>query len=224
VVNSAFAPFGTTTTLGPLGEFIFPKVDLFGLTLSSYSDLADAVFSAEVAYTKDQFFNVGSNFFGGALPGFAGIIKKDTVRGMLRMDKNVDLSRVFFTSRPSFFSVQLFDTWVQNFKKADDIVDNAGFGGKKQEHSAFLTAILGMNYMNDRINPSIAAGWDLSYGGQFLIPSVDFAFGDKWRLKTELDLFFPNNSKSPGQVEQGTHIVGFFKNNDQLYIRLTRQF
>lgn len=224
VVNSAFAPSGTTTTLGSLGEFIFPKVDVYGLTLNTYSGAADAVFSAEVAYTKKQFFNVGPNFFGGVLPGFGGIIKKDTVRSMLRMDKDLHLSTVLGTSKDPFFSVQFFDTWVLGFNENDGIVDTAGFGGAKKEHSTLVTVILGLNYMQNRINPQLAGGYDLTYGGGFVIPSVSFAFGDKWRLNAEADLFFPKHSKGSGQIENGTHIIGYFAHNDQLSIRLTRQF
>jgi len=224
VVNSAFAPFSTTSTTGPLGELIFPKVDVYGLTLNSYSALADAVFSAEFAYTKDQFFNVGSTFFGGALPGFGGIIKKDTVRLMVRMDKDLHLSPILGTNKDSFFSVQFFDTWVLGFNEKDDIVDLAGYGGAKKKHSTLGTVILGLNYMQNRINPQLAAGYDLTYGGSFVIPSVSFAFGDKWRLNAEADLFFPKHSKDPGQIENSTHIIGYFANNNQLSIRLTRQF
>ncbi len=224
VVNSAFAPFGSTTPTGSLGEFIFPKVDVYGATVSAYSALVDAVFSAEVAYTKNQMFNVDTNFFGGVLPGFGGIKRKDTVRSMIRMDKNVDVSAIIKTSRPSFLSVQVFDTWLPQFDEKDDIVDLAGFGAPKKEHSTLATAFLAMNYMHDRINPMLAGGYDISYGGSFLIPSIDFAFGDVWRLKVEADLFFPKNSKAPGEIEHGTHLLGYFKSNDQLSIRLSRQF
>ncbi len=223
-INSVFAPIDGIPTTGSLGELIFPKVDMFGLTASGYSALADAVFSTEWVYMKGVYYNTGHDFLGGALPGFAGFVKKDTVRAMVRMDKNVNLSKIIFTSRPSLFSVQFFDTWIPNWNQKDDIVDLAGYGAPKKEHSTIGTVILGMNYMSDRINPTLAGGYDLSYGGGFVVPSVDFAFGDKWRLKVEADLFFPHHSKSPGEVETQTHIFGYFANNDQLFMRLTRQF
>ncbi len=224
VVNSAFNPHDTAGTLGPLGEFIYPRVDMFGLTASTASDFVDAVFSTELTYTKGQFYNVGTNFLGGALPGFGGIIKKDTVRAMLRMDKQLKTMSLLGTSQASFFSIQVFDTWIPNFDQKDDIVDTAGYGGAKKEHSGIATAVFGLNYMNSRLNPQIAGGIDLSYGGGFFIPSVELAFGDKWRLKAEADLFFAKASKQAGQIENSTHLMGYFQSNDQLSIRLSRYF
>lgn len=224
VVNSAFVPWKKAPT-GLLGDFIYPKIDVFGATASGYSETLDAVLSTEVVYNKDVPFNVGSNFFGGALPGFGGVMLKNTLQTMFRIDKQINLSPLIGTSRPSFFSVQLFNTRVLSFDKADDIVFLAGYGAPRKQDSAMLTMILAMNYRNDRINPAIAAGWDASYGGGFVIPSVEFVMGDKWRLKAEADLFFNRGrNKQPGQVENRTGLMGYFANNNQLAFRLTRQF
>jgi hypothetical protein len=223
VVNSAFAPFGEQPS-GALADFIHPKVDLIGLTLNGYVPALDAVLSTEIVYTKDAAFNVGSHFFNGALPGFGGIRQKNVMQTMLRMDKSLDLNRLLGTSRPSFFSVQVFDKWIRSFKQADDLVELAGFGAAVKEHSTLLTAILGLNYNNDKINPLLAVGSDLSNGGGFVIPSVEFVAGDAWRLLIEADLFFHRATKHPGQVEQGSHLFGGFAHNNQLMLRLTRQF
>lgn len=223
VMNSVFVPFMKAPT-GLLGNLIFPKVDLFGLTASAYTPAVDAVLSTELVYTKDAAFNVGSSFFGGALPGFGGIKKKDTLVTMLRMDKRVDLSNVLGAIRPSFLSVQLFDTWVQNFNPDDDIVYLVGYGKKRKEHTTILTGILGLNYNYNNINPTLAVGFDLSNGGGFFIPAVEFVLGDKWRLKVEADLVFDNGEKKAGEVEDRTSLFGYFANNSQLVFRLTRQF
>lgn len=223
VVNTVFNPFAGEIR-EPFAEFIYPKISTLGFTLSTYSKATDAVWSAEFAYTKDKPFNIGTNFFGGILPGFGGVIEKDTLRSMLRMDKQVDFSRVLGTSRPSLFSVQLFDSWITGFKKGEDIVDLAGYGAAKKEHSTIATLLVLMNYKNDQINPAIAAGYDLSYGGGFFIPSVEFAMGDHWRLRVEADLFFDDGNKQPGEVENGTNLFGYFANNNQLSARLTYQF
>jgi hypothetical protein len=225
VVNSVTHPFASTTTAGVLGEFIYPKYDVFGLTASAAVDSVDAVFSTEVTFTKDQFFNVGTRIAPDVpIPGWGGIVKKDTVRFMVRMDKQLALMNLLGTSQASFFSVQFFDTWIPNLKKNDDIVDLAGYGAPKKEHSGLVTAILGLNYMNSRVNPQLAGGYDTTYGGGFLIPSVSLAFGDKWRFNTEADLFFPKKSKGVNQVENSTHLLGYFDNNNQLMMRLTRLF
>lgn len=223
--NSALGgQFYKSQAIGALGEFFYPKVDVFGVTASVAPDVLNAVFSTEIAYTKDQLFNVGTNFLGGTLPGFQGVIAKDTLRYMVRMDKQLDLTSLLGTTHPSFFSVQFFDTVIMDYKGADDIVDMAGYGGAKKEHSAIATMVLGLNYLSDRINPQLAGGYDISYGGGFLIPSVSFAFGDKWRLNVEADLFFPKSDKKPGEVERDTHLLGYFSNNSQLSTRLTYQF
>jgi hypothetical protein len=178
-----------------------------------------------LVYTRNAAFNVGtspaSNVIG--LPGFAGIKQKNTMTTMLRIDKTANLG-FLGTSRPSFLSFQLFDTWILGFRRNDDIVQLAGFAAPIRKHTTILTTILAMNYMNDRINPTLAAGVDASNGGGFVIPSVEFAFGDNWRLKAEADLFFNRGQKKPGQLGEDTHLFGYFAHNNQLAVRLTRQF
>ena len=208
-----------------LGDFIYPKIDVYGVTASTYTPAIDAVLSTEVVYNRGVPFNVGSNFLGGTLPGFAGIALKDTLVTMFRMDKQIKLQSLIGSSRPSFFSVQFFNTHVLGWNANDDIVSLAGFGLKKRRDSAILTTILAMNYNNDRVNPTIAAGWDATYSGGFFIPSVEFVMGDNWRLKAEADIFFNSGkNKQPGQIETNTGLFGYFANNNQLVFRLTRQF
>lgn len=221
VVNPVDNPYHSSAVAGVLGEFFYPKVDVFGATANYYSSLLDSVFAFEVAYTKGKYYNYGTGSITG-IPGWGGVTRKDTVRGMLRFDRTVDTT--FFTSRPSDFSIQLFDTYIPSFDKKDDIKDTAGYGGAKKEHSAIATVFLGMHLKNDRINPTIAGGYDLTYGGGFVIPSVEFVPDDKWRLKVEADIWLPKDQKSPGQVEDSTHLLGYFANNSQLFFRLTRLF
>ena len=215
---------------GPIaGELIFPRIDVFGLTANRYVEAIDSVISAELSYIPNSPYNVGSaaGEAGGCgfFPGFCGIKEKDVVKTMFRFDKQVNLQKYLGTSRPSFFSMQLFDTWITNFNKKDDLVNLAGFGGKTKEHSTIVTGILAMNYWNDRINPSLAVGSDLSYGGGFVIPSVDYVLGDHWRFKVEADIFFDKkNQKKPLRGFNNTNMFGYFAGNDQLAMRITYQF
>lgn len=220
IVNSVFNPWKKAPT-GLAGNFIYPTVDVVGGTVTGQVEAIDSVLSAEVAYIFDKPFNVGSAFF---LPGFAGVTQKDTVRGMVRIDRNLDLTNLIGTSRPSFFTVQLFDTWIVDYDKADDIVDLPGYAATKDEHSAMATMILAMNYMNDKINPSIVLGYDLSYGGGFFIPAVEFQIGDRLRIKTELDIFFTDGANAPGGNSTDTHLFGYFENTNQWVTRVTYQF
>ena len=161
-----------------------------------------------------------------SVPGLGRVIEKDTLRIMVGFDKNLNLMDVLGTQRPSFWTVQLFDTWITNFDKDDDIVDLFGFGSPKREHSTILTNAIVLNYDYDTINPGLAVGVDLGNFDMFLIPSVDFVFGDHWRLKVEADIFLPRHSKTKnlGFVENDTRLLGTLDDNDQLVVRLTYQF
>ncbi len=212
-----------------VGELIFPYIDTFGITANRYLETVDAVFSAELSYIPDSPYNVGidAGESGGCafFPGFCGIIEKDVVKSMLRMDKQLALQNYLGTSRPSFFSLQLFNTWITNYDRSDEVVNTAGFSGRTKEYSTIVTAILATNYDNDRVNPSLAVGSDLTYGGGFVIPSVEFAYGDNWRVRVEADLFFNDESQKRTLRDfNNTNLFGYFDGNDQLAVRLTYQF
>lgn len=234
VVNPAFAPWKGTAVRGALGDLVYPTVDVFGATLSSYVPAADAVFSAEVAYIKDYAFNFGyANGYGflsgstSGSPGFSGIVQKDVIRTMLRMDKNLAaVGSALGAEKPAFFSVQVFDTWIRNFNANEQIVNLVGFGQARKEHSALVTGIFGLSYNNGKIKPELVAGVDATYGGGFVVPSVSFEFGNNWRLKTELDLFWNSGARNPGNAaaERDTALFGYFNRNSQLYTSLTYQF
>lgn len=230
------------------GSFIFPIVDTIGATASGYAAWADAVFSTEIAYTFDKPFNYSSargtpivgpigvdeggdpifGITGGE--GSGGIKEKDTVSIMLRMDKILDLTGTFLrTSRPSFASIQLFNTWIPSYSRSDNLVSLVGYEARQERFETFVTGILGLNYNNDRINPQLAVGSDLNNGGAlFVIPSVEFAYGDNWRVLVEADLFFPlgNRKKDSSDIDgsKDTRTIGYFDRNNQLYARFTYNF
>lgn len=212
------------------GEFIYPYVDVLGFTANNYFPGIDAVFSTEVAYIPNSPYNVGLFSIAegpgcGFFPGFCGIAEKSVLSTMVRMDKQVNLQNVLGTSRPSFLSVQLFNTWITDFKADEQLVNLAGFGGATREYSTILTGILAMNYSNDRINPTLAVGYDLTYGGGFIIPSIEYAYGNNIRIRLEADLFFHKRDQNlPLQGFNRTNLFGYFSGNDQLVARLTYQF
>lgn len=161
-----------------------------------------------------------------SVPGLGRVVEKDTLRIMVGFDKNLNLMKLLGTQRPSFWTVQLFDTWITNFDKDDEIVDLFGFGSAKREHSSILTNAITLNYAYDTINPSLAVGVDLGNFDMFLIPAVDLVFGDHWRVKLEADIFLPKHSKTQnlGFVENDTRLLGTLDDNDQLVARITYQF
>lgn len=231
VANSAFKPYQKAPT-GAFFDLIHPKIDVFGVTVSGYSPTVDSVLSAEVAYTKDQPYNVGTGALGAPnVPGnvglgLGGIKKKDTLTMMVRADKNLNFQEALGTSRPSFSSIQLFNTMVLNFNESDDLARLFAYGSKQKRNSTILTAFSVLNYKSDTINPSVAIGTDLTNGGGFFIPAVDFVLGDSWRLKVEADLFWVRKSSTNlfDSDVPGTQLMGYFDNNNQFVARLTRQF
>ena len=235
------SPFGTTmpgqgeATKGSLGDLVYPKLTVLGFTLNGYSNALDALLSTEQVYTHGVAYNLGSrgtfNSQGFTIVGLDGFKQKNTFSSMFRMDKTVNLQNIIGTSRPSFGSVQVFNTRILNYNPNEDLLSLIGMTGKLKEDNTIVTFILAMNYRNDRINPTIALGHDVTYGGSFFIPSVEFVFGDNWRLKAEADIFF--GARSRGQAydlgqgnakDGGTPLLGYFRNNDQFVLRLTRQF
>lgn len=223
IVNSSFVPF-EQKPVGTLGDFIHPKINVVGASVSKDIAALDAVFSAETAFIRDSPYNVGTNFFGGQLPGFGGIKKKDAWVTSVRFDKSLRLMELIGTVAPSFSSIQVFDTFIQDYDKADDLVELVGFGAPVRRHTTILSGFITLNYLNNRLNPGLAFGADLTNGDAFLIPSVDFSIGNNWRLLLEADIFMPNNQKRPGEVEIKAHPLGGFAHNNQLVARVTYQF
>ncbi|ATE62055.1 DUF1302 family protein [Thauera sinica] len=236
------APSGVKTlghrdTIGAAGELIYPTVDVFGATASGYSEWADAVFSAEVAYIKDapyQFLRGGQ---GGPLsqavaPGFDGIKRKNLLAWMLRMDKNIAATQQWLgTEKPMFFSVQLFDKWVQDYDKDERLLNAVGAGQRTNEHSFLLTGIFDLSYDSGRIKPNLVVGADLSYGGGFIVPSVTFELARNWRWKVEYDKFWNDDIRDARKCGypdaascDSASLFGYFHKRDQLYTSLTYLF
>lgn len=227
---------GTDQTRGVAGEVIYPIVDIFGFSASRYSELADAVLSTEVAYIKDAPYQIELStptlISQIVAPGFDGFTRKDVVAMMLRMDKNIAATQTLLgTEKPMFFSVQLFDKWVQNFDKDDQLLYSVGWGGKVKEHSVLATTIFDLSYGSGRIHPNLVLGADLSNGGGFAVPSVTFELTSKWRWKVEYDAFWDDASRNSDKCSapnaascDSTTMFGYFHNRDQLYTSLTYLF
>jgi len=171
-----------------LGDWMYPEIDIFGFTMTGFNQPMDATLSAEIAFIPNKPYNYGSLY--SDLPGWNGVIEKDTINMMFRIDKEFKWMESLGTHRPSLSSIQLFDTWIMNHKDSDEIVEFASFGARKKEHTAYLTIFTLMNFHRDTINPSFVAGTDITKGGGFAIPAVEFVWGDDWRLKVEADLWF----------------------------------
>ncbi len=161
------------------------------------------------------------------LPGAGPVVEKQTIKVMFGIDKDLSLMRWLNTQRPSIWSMQLFDTWILNYDGDDDIVDLLSYGAKKRKHTTYLTNALFLNYNYDRINPSLAVGFDLGNFDGFLIPAVDLVFGDHWRIRFEADIFLPRHTKKDNvgsYTDHNTRLLGTMANHDQFVARITYQF
>jgi len=230
-----------------LGEWLYPEIDVFGFTVNYFSMAMDSTLSAEVAFIPNKPYNYGQ--LQSDLPGWGGIKEKDTLNVMLRIDKEFKWQEILGTHRPSLSSVQLFDTWIINRKKSDEIVEFASFGEEKSEHTVYLTLFTLLNYTRDTINPSLVVGTDLTNGGGFVIPAVEFVWGNDWRLKVEADLWWNDGDRKKtcgkadadtalgmagcdknvgddllGTRENNASFMDWFARDNQLVFKLTRQF
>jgi len=255
--TAAFGVDGTQHAYGEvaqnpvLGDWIYPHINVFGVTANGYAKAIDSTLSAEVAFIPNKPYNFGQ--LRSNLPGWGGVIEKDTLITMFRIDKEFKLGKYIGTNRPSLSSVQLFDTWILDHKDSDEIVEFASFGAQKREHTAYLTLFSLLNFKRDTINPVFVVGTDLSNGGGFGIAAVEFVFGDDWRVKVEADLWWSDGDEKktanaagfnhPGQQgagvggtlgagtsqplgyrENDASLFDWFADDNQLVLKITRQF
>ncbi|MDX2465198.1 MAG: hypothetical protein QNK31_11895 [Porticoccus sp.] len=232
---------GQAATAGTaLGDWMYPEIDVFGFTINGFNSAMDATLSAEIAFIPNKPYNYGS--LDSDLPGWNGVKEKDTINIMLRIDKEFKWMDALGTHRPSLSSIQLFDTWVLSHDDDDELVEFASFGSGKKEHQAYLTVFTLLNFHRDTINPSFVIGTDLSKGGGFAIPAVEFVWGDDWRLKVEADLWWNDGDKKKvykdglitdhdaggdgllGKRENSAGFMDWFAEDNQLVFKLTRQF
>lgn len=219
-----------TTTIG---EVIYPQIDMFGLSLNGYSGVGDFVWSTELAYIKDMPFNYGGFGEGSAAcnfieHGFCGIKTKDVLKAMVRVDKNLAFTQSLLgTEKPAFFSTQLFHTWINDYDNSENLKVLIGQPEIQKEHSTLLTTILGLSYMNGRLTPELVAGFDLTYGGGFAVPSVTYTIGNNWRIKGEINHFWSKGTRTSGapvDKDSNSSLFGWFENNDQFALTATYQF
>jgi Protein of unknown function (DUF1302) len=252
-VDGTQRSFGEVAQSGVLGDWIYPHINVFGVSANGYAKVIDSTLSAEVAFIPNKPFNFGQ--LRSDLPGWGGVKTKDTLVTMFRIDKEFKLGKYIGTNRPSLSSVQLFDTWILDHDDADEIVEFASFGAVKREHTAYLTLFSLLNFKRDTINPVFVVGTDLSNGGGFGIAGVEFVFGDDWRVKLEADLWWSDGdekrtggctggiaglggaeckgvggtlaagtSNPLGQRENSASLFDWFADDNQLVLKITRQF
>lgn len=240
VVNSVFRPYGELPKSPTGAEMIFPEIDTYGFTFNAFSDSLDAVIRGEFAYTPNKPYNVAGYTTGSPLlppfltvaaatgtTGLAGIKEKKTLTSMFGLDKNLaSLQNLFGTDRPVFWTSQIFDTWLVNHKKNDDIVDLFGYGPLKPEHWTVFTSVFSLSYQNGTVSPSLGIVYDITNKDAILIPGIDLIYGDHWRIHGDLNFFIPYAKREPtsNPFTDRTRLFGTFDNNDQANIRVSYYF
>lgn len=198
-------------------EFIFPETDTVGATISSYIRMLDITYRAEVAYTPDRPFTSGVT-----TPLPLQVVEEDAWNFLLGFDTNPRLQNVLGTSSPSLFTVQVFDWYLPGVDKNDAIGNFTG-SGVYREHNVLATAILTLPYMHDTLIGTLVVIADLTQGGAWIIPSLEYQWGPHWRFKLEADLAVGGQSITNPSAPDGS-IVGGFENSNQLLLRTTFQF
>lgn len=223
VINPVSNPYYKTPT-GLLGNFFFPKISVASASVSGEVQAIDAVLNAEVAFQRGNLYNSDPNAV--PLPGWGTVMQKDVVKTTLRADKQLRLMDWLGTNQASFASVQLFDSWIKDFKSNENVVAFGGYPARLKEHDTVLTAFIVLNYMNSKLNPQFAVGRNLSTGDSFFIPSISYQYGNHWRFSAEADLFYTKNQPlgKGAKAEQSYPLSDFLSNHDQFLIRATYQF
>jgi hypothetical protein len=198
-------------------EFIYPETNTVGATLSSYIAALDITYRAEVAYSPDRKFSSGAT-----VPLPLQIVKKDAYNFLLGFDTNPRLQKYLGTSSQSLFTVQVFDWYLPGVSRSDAIGNFTG-SGNFTKHNVLATAILTLPYMHDTLIGTFVAITDLTDGGAFLIPSLEYQWGPHWRFKLEADITVGGKSITNPSAPDGS-LVGGFEHNDQLLLRTTFQF
>lgn len=222
---SGFKSFGDAPNNG-FAEFIYPEIDIYGGSFNGYVEALDFVYRGELAYVPNKPYNHGlsGTAFGGAL----GIKEKNTASWMLGLDKRLPGAMNWLgTSEPAFLTGQLFDTWVVNFDKDDDLLDSGVT--PRREHSVVTSLILNLNYRNSTLNPTAGVIYDPTYGGGVVLLGATNVIGDHWRIYTEYLGFFKNGqtcsiAPATGSGMDCQHGFGNFDNADQITVRATYQF
>jgi hypothetical protein len=219
-----------------LGRAIFPFIDTFGLTFNADIANQRMVLRGEMAYIPNMPYNRGTTYdaligcldpfctlpLGLRLPGLgtepvigpggipivaSSIIEKKTLNLMIGFDKTVPLTeKILGTQRPGLWTVEVFDRWITNFKRSDDIVELFGYGAAAREHQAIFTTT-----------------------------AFEYRLGDHWRIFGEVALsLIKHKAAEPSdlgpfvgpapQVNNQTHLLGTFANNSQALLRVTYQF
>lgn len=229
--------YGKTPGNKAYGDWFYPIIDVAGFSVSGESTAIDSVLNFEMAYQKGRVFNTNSDVSGIAnsagyfqIPNNGGVmgkpVKKDVIQTTLRADKQLRLQNLIGTNGPSFSSVQIFDTWLKDFNRNDDILAAVGSAARQPKHATIGTAFIQLPYMNSRLVYGIAVGREFQARNSFLIPSVAYNLGNNWRFSLDAVLIHSPDARTSNIDQPGNDSSGFaaFNHHNYATFRATYQF
>lgn len=215
-----FATFYKEMPKGFLGDLVYPEQDMFGFTANYYSNWADMLMRTEFVYILDRPYQVGRIPGAG---GFSGVIEKDTLVTMFAFEKNLGFLRDILQCREQpLLLVQYYDAWILDYKDSDDIPYTLGATSQRHQNDPNLTVAISWTYLSGRIKPGLAGVFDLRYKGALILPSVDFEYGDHWRLRLEADLFYDNGNAYSNSND--VYLFSLFGRKSQAVMKLSYLF
>ena len=224
VLSPAAYPYRTAKTVGALGDFFHPKINVMSASFNKEVKLIDAVVNAEVAYQQKRLFDseicvaTGCGTGKGILdePGTGPVWRSNVLQTTLRVDKQLRFTqKLLKTYNPTFSTWQVFDTSIQGFRNDLTVnataagskenlpvsnvhlVENLGYGAEAFKHQTIATAVFVLSYMHGLLQPGIAGGAYLRGGDAFVIPSLTYSLGDHLRFRLESDIFLEQHQMSP---------------------------
>jgi len=177
------------TPLDAWTEISFPQVQVTGASLSFWEQRTDVVVRTEVAWFWDEpvfipEINTPLNPLPIPIPGIPGlpangeIPKKDTLRWVIGLDKNIWI-RPLNPKRTFMVSVQYFGAWVQDYDERMRVPlalypDATNFTAAKELDGTF-TFLMNTDYYGGDIVPQMVVAYD-ARGVWMVQPSVNYIF------------------------------------------------
>jgi hypothetical protein len=252
IANAMFAPYEKPVVGGVLANWIVPIVDVYATGANFYAQAIDTVLTGELVFTRDEPFNVGSVPggpvataclgplaglpFASSYSGTCGVKRKNTLMTMLRFEKSIKSNDWLGTSTPMTAALQIFNTRIMGYNRAEDLVQSIGYPNPVKESSTFVSLVLRAPFMQDKLTPTVALGRDPTNHGSLFAMALDYELGTHWRLRAELDKFWGNSTVNmqsiPGlapvplylPVGSASGMPGVLDDNSRLYLRATYQF
>lgn len=204
-------------------QFVFPSTDTVGGSISGPINSINSVYRVEVAYTPDRHMSSDLN-------NNAAFTSKDAYNFVLGLDTSLYLQKYLHTSSSSVLSMQVFDWYIPDATKADEIVRFNG-NGYFSKHNVIGTVAFSNPFFFENLHLGIVGLVDFTDGGGMIIPAIDYKYGTHWRLHLEVDKAMggqysghPSPRMTPAGPYKNGSILGGMRDDTQFLTRVTFLF